>query len=166
MISLRPHVDGDVERLQVLANNKNVSKYLAYTFPYPYTLEDAKWWIESGQSENGAVTRVIEYNREFVGVVGITPQTGWRDHIAEIGYWVGEPYWGNGIATAALEQMTDVVFSAATFRKLLAPVLAPNTPSMRVLEKCGYELAAILKAEVHKDGEFYDIYQYARYRSQ
>jgi [ribosomal protein S5]-alanine N-acetyltransferase len=132
-------------------------------FPYPYTQKDAKWWIQTGSKAAGAVTRVIEYQDVFVGSVGITPQVGWRDHIAEIGYWIGEPYWGNGIATDALQQMTEYVFSNLHFQKLCAPVLAPNKASMRVLEKCGYELEGILKQEVYKDGHFYDIHHYARY---
>jgi len=163
MITLRPFAISDAHRLQALANNQDVSRYLVDTFPFPYTNADAEWWIETGSRENDAINQVIEYEGGFVGTVGITPQTGWRDHIAEIGYWVGEAYWGRGIATAAVRDMTEYAFVTLQYRKLFAPVLAPNNASMRVLEKCGYELECVLKAEVHKDGGVFDIHQYAIY---
>lgn len=164
MIALREYADADLERLVRLANNENVSRYLVYTFPYPYTRADAEWWIGTGSKHNGAMTRVVEYQGLFVGSVGITPQSGWREHLGEIGYWVGEDYWGKGIATAALLQMTDYGFSHRHFRKLVAPVLAPNDASMRVLEKCGYQREAILKNEVQKGGIYFDIHRFARHR--
>lgn len=163
MIKLREYSDTDIDRLLDLANNINVSRYLVYTFPYPYTREDAEWWISTGSKDHGATTRVIEYDNLFVGSVGITPQSGWREHIAEIGYWIGEPYWDNGIATTALKEMSDYAFSQLKYKKLIAPVLAPNKTSMRVLEKSSYELEGVLKNEVFKDNQYYDIHQYAKY---
>lgn len=164
MIELREYVDSDRDRLANLANNQNVSQYLVYTFPYPYTRGDAEWWIDIGSKRNGAITRVIEYQGLFVGSVGMTPQSGWRDHVAEIGYWVAEEYWGKGIATAALREMTEFGFTERNFRKLCAPVLAPNIGSMRVLEKCGYQCEGILKNEVHKSGRYFDTHQFAKLR--
>lgn len=164
MISLREYVESDLDRLVSLANNLGVSRYLVYTFPYPYTRDNADWWIGAGSKQNGAITRVIEYRGLFVGSVGITPQSGWRDHIAEIGYWIAEEYWGKGIATQALRQMTDYGFNTRDFRKLCAPVLAPNIASMRVLEKCGYQREGIMKNEVQKNGTYFDTHQFARHR--
>lgn len=161
MITLRDYEKSDVERLVALANNQNVSRYLIDTFPYPYTLQDAEWWIEIGARANNAVTKVIQYNGEFVGSVGIAPQVGWKRHVAEIGYWIGEAYWGQGITTDALSLMTDYATSQLNCKKLFAPVLGPNQASMRVLEKCGYELEGILKSEVFKDGNYFDLHHYA-----
>ena len=135
MISIREYNKDDAERLVLLANNRNVSKYLALTFPFPYTKKDSQWWIETGCKLNNAINRVVEYNGEFVGGVGITPQKGWKIHIAEIGYWLGEEYWGKGIAVEALKQMTNLANSTKKYQKLFAPVLGPNKASMRVLEK-------------------------------
>ena len=162
MIRLRAYKETDIPRLVELANNENVSRYLIDTFPYPYSLQDAEWWLATGSQENGAVTKAIEFEGALVGSVGIQPKSGWKDHSAEIGYWVGEPYWGNGIATRALREMTLMAVGDLGFRRLVAPVLSPNTGSMRVLENCGYALEGILKAEVHKDGVFYDIHHYAK----
>ena len=162
MITLRDYQKSDAPRLVLLANNKSVSRYLGYTFPYPYTEQDADWWLETGSKANNIVTKVIEYNGEFVGSIGITSQIGWRNHVAEIGYWLGEEYWGKGIASESLRIMTDYATSFLNYKKLFAPVLKPNKASMRVLEKCGYELEGILKQEIFKDGKFFDVYHYAR----
>jgi len=138
---------------------------LIYTFPYPYTKQDAEWWIKTGSKANNALTKAIEYQGELVGTVGITPQTGWKEHSAEIGYWVGEEYWGKGIATEALRAMSDLAFSTMKYKKLFAPVLGPNKASMRVLEKCGYSLEGVLKQEVFKGGHYFDGHYYAKFCS-
>jgi [ribosomal protein S5]-alanine N-acetyltransferase len=164
MVVLRELFDSDLETLVGLANNEVVSRYMVDTFPFPYTKSDGQWWLETGSRQNGAITRVIEYQGQFVGSVGIHPQIGWRNHLAQIGYWVAEGYWRKGIATAALAQMTDYGFTRLQLRKLYAPVLAPNIASMKVLEKCGYVLEGLLKAEVQKQGIYLDIHQYARHR--
>jgi ribosomal-protein-alanine N-acetyltransferase len=112
----------------------------------------------------GACFRPVESGPPFAGpiagLVGITPQSGWRNHLGEIGY--GNEYWGNGIATSALAQMTDYGFVSLRLKKLYAPILAPNVASMRVVAKCGYELEGVLKSEVQKTGRFYDVHYFAR----
>jgi RimJ/RimL family protein N-acetyltransferase len=65
------------------------------------------------------------------------------------------------MATAALKQMTDHGFVNLRPKKLVAPILAPNAASMQVAAKCGYHLEGILKAEVVKAGQFYDIHHFA-----
>lgn len=162
MIKLREYTISDIEPLLALANNKKVSRYLVYTFPYPYTRADAEWWVTTGATADGAIPRVIEYQGEFIGSVGITLQAGWRDHLAEIGYWLGEPYWGQGIATSAVQMMTEYAFSGLKLQKLYAPILAPNTASMRVVKKCGYKLEGVLKREVYRNGQYYDIHHFAK----
>ncbi|WP_237132723.1 GNAT family N-acetyltransferase [Pseudohongiella sp. O18] len=165
MIELRGYAASDAERLTELANSANVSQFLVYTFPYPYTLEDAVWWITIGSQENGAITKAVEYHGELIGSVGITPQTGWKSHTAEIGYWLGEQFWGRGIATQVLERMTNEVFADGRWDKLFAPVLSPNQASVRVLEKNGYQLEGILKNEVIKNGQLFDVHHYAKHRT-
>jgi [ribosomal protein S5]-alanine N-acetyltransferase len=163
MIKLKNYISSDAERLIELANNRKVSRYLVYTFPYPYTMKDAEWWIEEGSKQNNAVTKVIELDGEFIGSVGLVPQTGWREHCAEIGYWLGEQYWGKGIATEVVSAQTEEAFSKYGFRKLFAPVLAPNIGSQRVLQKCGYELEGVLRTEVQRYGVYYDTHHYTKY---
>lgn len=164
MVELRNYRESDIDTLAALANNQLVSRYLIYTFPYPYSKKDAEYWIKQGSKENGSTTKVICFNNLFVGSVGITPQVGWRDHCAEIGYWIGEEFWGKGIATRALEIMTEEAFEVHGFKKLFAPVLGPNVASMKVLMKCGYVSEGMLKNEVAKNNRYFDIHLYAKQR--
>ena len=159
---LRDYRESDVDPLATLANNEKVSRYLIDTFPYPYTREDAVSWIGGGCREHGAIVKAIEADGRFVGSIGLTPQTGWRDHLAEIGYWLGEPFWGKGLGTAALNLMCGAAFGEHGFHKLFASVLAPNAPSMRILQKSGFRLAGILADEVSKHGRHYDIHHFER----
>lgn len=163
MICLRKYKPEDIERLSALADNKNVSRYLTPRFPFPYTLEDAKWWVEKGADENGQINRVIEYQGKLAGGIGFIPQKEWKAHKVELGYWLGVEYWGKGIVTEAIQQMENHVLPPGKFEKIFAPVLGPNKASMRVLEKNNYQLEGILKNEVRKDNMFYDIHLFAKF---
>jgi RimJ/RimL family protein N-acetyltransferase len=164
MITLREFAESDIDEIVRLANNEQVARYLADRFPHPYTRADAAWWVHHGATENGAINRAIAHRGTLVGGIGIDPQTGWRAHVGAIGYWIGQDYWGQGIATQALREMTDIGFRDRCFRKLVAQVLAPNIASMRVLEKAGYAREAVLAAEVRKGGTYFDAHQFARHR--
>ena len=161
-LKLRKYRESDIDKLVKLANNKNVSRYLVDTFPFPYTKENAIWWIKTGHSKNCSTNYAIEYDECFVGGIGVTPSHGWKAHLAEIGYWVGEEYWNRGIATIALQEMTNHTFSTLNIKKLYAPVFEDNKSSMRVLEKCGYQLEGILNQDVYKDGEYHNLHYYAK----
>lgn len=164
MVTLRNYQESDKSILAKLANNQAVSRYLTSTFPFPYTVQDADWWINTGAQTQGATNQAIEFNGQFVGSIGVAPQEGWKSHSAEIGYWIGQPYWRKGIATLALEQMTRIAFARLNFQKLFATVLYPNTASIRVLEKCGYRREGTLTREVFKDGSYFDVFHYAKLR--
>jgi RimJ/RimL family protein N-acetyltransferase len=163
MITLREYLPSDLDQLVRLANDEEVSRYLVHTFPHPYTHADGDWWIRTGSKQKGVIARVIEHRGVLVGTVGITLQDGWRDHLGEIGYWIGREHWGQGIAGAALRQMTEYGFGELHLKKLYAGVLAPNTASMRVLTRNGYELEGVLKSEVRKNGRCFDIHHFARH---
>lgn len=160
-LSYRDFRTDDEDALLALANNANVSRYMVFSFPYPYLREHAHHWVNTGWREHGMINKVICLEGEFVGSVGYARQTFWRDHIAEVGYWLGEPYWGRGIASAALTWMLAELFQNPWCHKILAPVLAPNIASRRVLENCGFELEGILRDEVSKNGSFHDVCYYA-----
>ena len=162
--TLRDFRETDLDRLVALANDEEVSRYLMHTFPFPYTRADGEWWISTGSTQPGTITRAIENDGQLAGGVGIKLQTGWRSHLGEIGYWVARSYWRQGVGKAALEQMTEYGFSERGFEKLYAPVLGPNVASMKLLTKCGYVLEGILRSEVRKHGRSYDLHLFARYR--
>lgn len=164
MVILREFEQNDIGILPQLANNINVTRYLTTSFPSSYTIEDAEWWVNVG-CKQGIIAKAIEVNHKLAGSIGVTP--GKYNHIlsAEIGYWLGEEYWGKGIATEAVRKMTAYTFSNTDIVRLFAPVFSPNNASMKVLEKCNYTLEGILKKATYKDGLFYDEHLYARIQS-
>ena len=163
MIELRDFSENDVEDLVRNANNNKVSKYLTELFPYPYTIEHAEWWISTG-SKSG-IQKAIIHEGKFVGSTGITIGQSIRTREGVIGYWLGEEYWGLGIATHAIKAMTDYAFKNTDIVRISAGVFSPNTGSMRALEKAGYELEAVLKKSIYKDDNLFDEYLYVKFRA-
>lgn len=159
-VILRDFSKKDIEAIHLLLNDADVARYLSSKIPFPYTIEDAKWWVATGSKQG--INKAIEFQGKFVGVVGAVPGAFEYERSAEIGYWLGKEYWGHGIAVRALTQMTDLVFSSTNIVRLYATVCAPNTASARVLEKCGYYRESVQKNAIYKHGELFDAYVYAR----
>ncbi len=104
--TLRPWRVGDEASLVRYADNRNVSRNMRDRFPYPYTAADADGWIKKAGAEKPATSFAIVVDGAAVGGVGIELGTDVFRRSAEIGYWLGEPFWGRGIATEALRAMT------------------------------------------------------------
>ena len=145
------------------ANNFNVSCYLRDRFPYPYTLEHARAFLASAVGEEGDETKfAIEVDGEAVGGIGVIPGTDIERFSAEIGYWLGEPFWGRGIVSEALVLVTERTFDRLNLLRLFALAFAKNTASVRVLEKAGFEREGYLRSGAVKYGEVHDQIVYAR----
>jgi [ribosomal protein S5]-alanine N-acetyltransferase len=157
--TLRPFRDGDEASLVANANNIKIFNNVKDSFPHPYTHDDAVWWINANKETKNPITCfAIDVEGDVVGAIGIIIGS-------EIGYWLGENYWGKGIATEALKQMTDYVFkNFPDLVKLWAGVFEYNKPSMNVLEKAGFELEGIRKKGAIKNGVVIDEYVYVRFR--
>ena len=85
------------------ANNANVSRYLRDRFPYPYTMAHARGFLAGAVGEEGEPTKfAIAVDDEAVGGIGLIPGADIEQFSAEIGYWLGEPFWGRGIAPGAV----------------------------------------------------------------
>ena len=162
MIKLRSFNNGDIPALIKNANNSKISRYLRDTFPYPYTEQDAEWWISKGSRQG--INRAIIYQGDFAGTIGVTPFKGEKRHLGEIGYWLGEPFWGKGIAARAVQILTREVFETTNLQKLTAGVYSPNKASIRVLQKAGYIQEAVLKRNIIKNNEFYDEHVLVKFR--
>ena len=164
-IKLRPLSYADKEPLAKLANNKKIWNNLRDMFPHPYFMEDAEKFIDSIKLQEPQITFAIELDHEFVGVLGMILQPDVCSKGAEIGYWIGEPYWNKGISTVALSLATRYGFEQLELERLYAGVFAFNDPSKKVLEKCGYKLEGISRNAFFKNGELVDEYRYAKLRS-
>jgi ribosomal-protein-alanine N-acetyltransferase len=162
---LRPWRRGDEEALVRHADNRRVWLNLRDLFPHPYTREHAREFIAIQAATAGPPSNLaIEHEGEAIGSVGLHPLTDVARFTAEIGYWIGEAFWGRGLATEALRCFTGYAFDKFPFERLEGWVFATNPSSGRVLEKAGYELEATLRRSAFKDGRFVDCHLYVRFR--
>ena len=159
---LRPWAAHDKPALLLNANNRKVWRSLTDTFPHPYTEADADFWIAFAAQAAPSIHLAIEVDGIAAGGIGIIAGQGITRHTGLLGYWLGEAYWGRGIATAAGSAMCDYAFSGSLFERLEAQVFAWNPASMRVLEKLGFVREGVHRRSVFKDGEFTDGVMYAR----
>ncbi|MFN2530790.1 MAG: GNAT family N-acetyltransferase [Pyrinomonadaceae bacterium] len=144
------------------ANNRNVWINLRDRFPHPYTAADARRWLDVVVGQNPETNFAISVGNEAVGGIGYILQNDVSRRTAEIGYWLGEQYWGRGIATAAVQAVTEHAFNQHKLVRIYAHVFSWNPASARVLEKVGYEFEGRLRKSVLKDGQTIDQLMYAK----
>ncbi|MGB0922606.1 MAG: GNAT family N-acetyltransferase [Alphaproteobacteria bacterium] len=140
---LRPFRDGDAHNIAMLMNNWNVAKWLAVV-PWPYTLEDADEFLERRETKTGpGFSLAIDNGDGLVGVMAVhTPNPDWgiEDvNTLEIGYWLGEPHWGQGYVTEAGRAALTHAFEALGVKRLVAGAITENAGSCNVLTKLGFE---------------------------
>jgi len=151
----------DLDAIVRHANNRNVWINLRDRFPYPYTSNDAKSWLDMVVGSKPQTSFAISVAGEAVGGIGFTLQSDVGHRSAEIGYWLGERFWGRGITTDALKAVTDYAFAQFDICRLFAHVFEWNGASARVLEKAGYTFEGRLRKSVTKDGQTIDQLMYA-----
>ena len=162
---LRPFRKGDEPALVRYGNNRSVWINLTDVFPHPYTWEDApSWTVIANDAPADQLNFAIDIGGEAIGSVGFSRRTDLRRRVAEIGYWLGEPFWGRGIAPAALIIATRFAFAHYDFMRLQAGILSWNPRSMRVAEKAGYDLEAVQRNAGFKDGKVCDLAMYVMLR--
>ena len=161
---IRSYREDDAESLARSAHNPRIARNMRDTFPYPYTLSDAHGWIAHTLQQSPQVDFAIASETEVIGGIGLKLQDDVNRRSAEIGYWLGEPFWGRGIATAALQALTEYAFAEFDLVRIYARVFEWNPASSRVLEKVGYVREGRLRSSVLKDGQIIDELLYAKIR--
>ena len=159
--TLRPFKDSDLSSLVKYANNYNIAKYLTNQFPHPYTDEDGQKFISSVSNNKPVNVFAIEVNGEAAGAISIFPQSDIHEKNAEMGYWLAEPFWGNGIMTRTIGEMVEYGFKTFDITRIFARPFSTNPASHRVLEKAGFACEARLKDALYKNGEYMDELIYA-----
>ena len=159
-IKIRPLKLSDKTQLSKLANNKKIWDNLRHYIPFPYSESDADFFINLTKKENPKQTFAIEYKGKLSGVIGLVIQKDVYQKSAEIGYWVGEPFWGNGIATNAVKLITEYGFNKLGLNRIYTGVFAYNIASMAVLEKNGYEKEGIFKNAIIKNNKVCDEHRF------
>ena len=162
---LRPWRAKDKSQLIRIADNRKIWRNLTELFPNPYRDADADFWIAHSSNCAPGLHLAIEWEGVAVGGVGVDPGKGVSCGTGHFGYWLGEPFWGNGLATAAARSMAGHALSELLFERLEARVFEWNPASMRVLEKAGFVREGVLKRSISKDGCLIDSVVYARVRA-
>jgi [ribosomal protein S5]-alanine N-acetyltransferase len=162
--TIRPWAQTDAAALQRHANNRKVSMHLRDRFPYPYEAEQARAFLGWIGGQESPTVWAIDVGGEAVGGIGIEMNTDVERVSAEIGYWLGESFWGRGIASAALTAVTAEAFKRFEITRLYAVPFADHGASVRVLEKAGYVREGYLRQSAIKDGTLRDQLLFAAYR--
>lgn len=133
-----PHAD-DAEELAELANSRRIAEMLG-RMPHPYDEHDARAFIEQARDDRRSgcsYALALAENGAFVGCAGLHR----GEYGLELGYWIGEPYWGNGYATETAHALVDLAFRATAIDRLHASCRVINSASRRVIHKCGFQYA-------------------------
>ncbi len=152
----------DCKSLSELLNNRKILDNLRDGLPYPYTEGDAKEYIKSMLSADKTKTFAfaITLDDEVIGSVGIFRGENIHYRTAEIGYYIGEKYWGKGYGSTAVKQACDYVFENTDIVRIFAEPFEFNTASCRVLEKAGFNFEGILRSNAEKNGKIINMKMY------
>jgi [ribosomal protein S5]-alanine N-acetyltransferase len=150
-VILREWKKSDSTALAKIANNKKIWDNVRDRLPYPYTEQDAKEWLALVKKQKIVTTFCIEADGELAGSIGFTLKEDVYRKSAEIGYFIGENFWGRGIATEAIRQLVGYIEKNFDLVRIYAEVFEYNKASMKVLEKNGFYLESIRKKAAIKN---------------
>ena len=153
----------DKSELAEVLNNKKILDNLRDGVPYPYTENDAADFINAMLSADPDKTFAfaITLDDKVIGSIGVFRQENIHYRTAELGYYIGEKYWGNGYMTEAVKQACGFVFENSDIIRIYAEPFAYNTGSCRVLEKAGFVYEGTLRSNAYKNGNIIDMKMYA-----
>jgi RimJ/RimL family protein N-acetyltransferase len=135
---LRAPSMSDVSAIVALAGNRRVAENTA-RIPHPYIAADAEGLLASINQRASETVFAIELDGALIGMSGLDPRTDG----AELGYWLGVPFWGCGYATEAVRAVIDYAFSELGHEVLHSGARVSNPASRRVLEKCGFQWTGV-----------------------
>lgn len=163
---LRSFEKEDAQNIAKSADNPNIAKYLRNSFPNPYTLEDANWYINDCICKEGKkqIVRAISVDEKAVGTIGIFVKEDVLEKSAELGYWLSQDYWNNGIMTEAVKIICREAFSKFDIVRIFAEPFECNAASRKVLEKAGFTYEGTMRNGIYKNGNIcsYCVYSVLR----
>lgn len=163
---LRSFEKEDAQNIAKSADNPNIAKYLRNSFPNPYTLEDANRYINDCicKERKNQIVRAISVDERAVGSIGIFVKEDVLEKSAELGYWLSQDYWNNGIMTEAVKIICREAFSKFDIVRIFAESFECNTASRTVLEKAGFTYEGTMRNGIYKNGNIcsYCVYSVLR----
>lgn len=155
-IKLRTWKQEDLAYLVKNANNPKIADRLTDAFPSPYTLEKGQEFLDRVMNQDPCEILAIDLNGKVIGNIGIHPQNDVSRLNAELGYFIGETYWGNGYAVEAIKLMIEYAFEHFPINRIFARPFGSNLASQKVLEKAGFVLDARIEGILIKNGQIED----------
>ena len=155
-INIRNWQISDAQALAAVANNRNVWNSIRNEFPSPYTVMDALAWIKHANEEKPVANFAIEIGNIVAGNISCIRHKDVYAKTVELGYFIGENYWGKGIATAAVALMLEAIKKNKEIVRIEAKIFGGNGASARVLEKNNFVLEGTRKNAIYKNGVIAD----------
>ena len=164
--TLRKWKKEDAQEIAKAANNPKIANNLRNSFPHPYSINDAEWFITDciAKEGKGQLTRAIEVDGKAVGSIGIFLMKDVYEKSAELGYWLAENYWRQGIVSRAVRMICREAFATFDLIRIFAEPFEHNTGSRRALEKAGFTYEGTMRNGVYKNGEIYSYCMYSLLR--
>ncbi len=159
---IRDWVAKDAGSIAKYANNRKIARWLRDRFPHPYLRSDAEMFLSVVAQQDPRTTFAIATQDEAIGGIGLEFGADVHRFTAELGYWLGEPFWGRGIVTDAVRCFTAWAFENFEVHRIYSAVFEGNHGSVRVLEKSGFQREGCLQASVFKNGRIMNQLLYAR----
>lgn len=161
-LTLRPFEPSDIPAVTELCSERDIAANTLH-IPHPYTLDDARSWIDShpeiyaaGKAAIFAITH--RDHQTLIGGIGLTFDQQYNR--AELGYWIGKPFWGNGFCSEAAPEILRFGFDICKLNRIFATHMMRNPASGRIMEKAGMKLEGILRQHVMKWDVYEDIAMY------
>ncbi len=148
-LSFRPISMDDAFYMDVLLDDIDIASN-NYNVPYPYTVGFSKGWIEKGikQSNENELMRWVIQRTDHMQVVGIIELRINNEHDrAELGYWIGKDFRGNGYCKEAVEKILDISFNEYKLNRLEAFCFTDNKISIRILEEIGFKIEGMFRQD-------------------
>lgn len=163
---LRPFQKNDGPSVQLLAGDWEIAD-TTLNIPHPYEKGMAEQWIETHEAAYEAGTLavfavVLRDTNKLIGAVGLTVDRSLNK--ANLGYWIGKPYWNSGYATEAAGAVIAAGFDDLDLNRIYASHFARNPSSGRVMEKLGMLLEGVARQDTMKWGEYEDVVSYGLLR--
>lgn len=165
-VTLEPYGSALRRALLRAADDERIAVQMSDAFPYPYTPEDADFWIAKCAAEDPPLSFAILAGKELAGGIGCEPGVDIRSGTAHVGWWLNPEWWGQGMASVAATRFVDYCFNDLDLHRVEAWVFVSNPASARVAEKAGFILEGVARDGYRKRGRLIDLLRYGLARSQ
>ncbi len=153
-LRIRPFIEADIPELLPLIGAREVAA-TTLRIAHPYTEEDARSFLELAKDPDKLwLAMTLRADGRQIGGIGFRIEK--QHQHAELGYWLGVPYWGQGYATEAGREMLRYGFEELGLHRIFATHFKHNPASGQVLKKIGMRYEGCQRENLLKWGQFVD----------